>query len=258
MPAAGFEQVAKTHVGCRRKLNEDAVLACPERRLWAVADGMGGHDAGEVASAMVVEALWRSPSDATGGASAEGALSALDDVNARLVEMGHTGFDSRTIGSTVVGLVANGDSFTCFWAGDSRAYQVRDGRILRLSRDHSLVQDLIDAGMITEREAESHPNANIITRAVGAAEHLRVDTAPVEVRPGDLFLLASDGLTRLVSDEEILSALQGGDIEASAVNLLELALDRDAPDNVSLIIVSAIDEPAASHRTILHHGLQWQ
>jgi serine/threonine protein phosphatase PrpC len=257
MPAAGYDQVAKTHVGCRRKLNEDAVLACPDRRLWVVADGMGGHDAGDVASAMVVEALWRSPSDGGGGATVDGVLAALNEVNERLVEMGRTGFDSRTIGSTVVGLVANGDALTCFWAGDSRAYQVRDGRIDRLSRDHSLVQDLIDAGMITEREAESHPNANIITRAVGAADQLRVDTAAVDVRSDDLFLLASDGLTRLVSDQELLSALQGGDIEASAVELLELALNRDAPDNVSLIIVRAIDAPAHS-RTILHHGLQWQ
>jgi len=258
MPAAGYDQVAKTHVGCRRKLNEDAVLACPERKLWAVADGMGGHDAGEVASAMVVEALWRSPSDASGGANTDGVLAALDEVNERLVEMGRTGFDSRTIGSTVVGLVGNGDAFTCFWAGDSRAYQVRDGRIGRLSRDHSLVQDLIDAGMITEREAESHPNANIITRAVGAADRLRVDTAAVDVRAGDLFLLASDGLTRLVSDEEILSACHGGDIEASAVNLLELTLDRDAPDNVSLILLRATDAPATAAHTILKHGLQSQ
>src|SRR5262245_19144976 len=122
MPAAGYEQVAKTHVGCRRKLTEDAVLACPERRLWAVADGMGGHDAGEVASAMVVEALWRSPSDAGGGAHADGVLAALDEVNERLVEMGRTGFDSRTIGSTVVGLVGNGAAFTCFCAGDLRPF----------------------------------------------------------------------------------------------------------------------------------------
>jgi len=252
MPTSGFDQVAKTHVGCRRKLNEDALLACPERRLWVVADGMGGHEAGEVASAMVVEALSRC-SD-----GAEQALAALDDVNARLVEMGRTGFDSRTIGSTVVGLVAKGESFTCFWAGDSRAYRARDGKLTRLTHDHSLVQDLVDAGMISEREAETHPNANVITRAVGVAERLQVDTIGGDVQPGDLFLLASDGLTRLVSDEEIMSALQGGDIEASAVHLLELALDRDAPDNVSLIVLRATDEPSSTlpTRMIMKHGLQ--
>jgi serine/threonine protein phosphatase PrpC len=229
------------------------VLACLDRRLWAVADGMGGHDAGEVASAMVVEALSRCSN------GPEEALAALDDVNSRLVEMGRTGFDSRTIGSTVVGLVANGDSFICFWAGDSRAYRARNGKLTRLTRDHSLVQDLVDAGMITEREAETHPNANVITRAVGVSDQLQIDTVGGDVQPGDLFLLASDGLTRLVSDEEILSALQGGDIEASAVHLLELALDRDAPDNVSLIVLRATDGPSASPaaRMIMKHGLQW-
>lgn len=252
MPTSGFDQVARTHVGCRRKLNEDAVLACLDRRLWAVADGMGGHDAGEVASAMVVEALSR-VSD-----GAEEVLAALDDVNARLVEMGRTGFDNRTIGSTVVGLVANAESFTCFWAGDSRAYRARDGKLTRLTRDHSLVQDLVDAGMISEREAETHPNANVITRAVGVSDRLQVDTVGGDVQSGDLFLLASDGLTRLVSDEEILSALQGGDIEASATQLLELALDRDAPDNVSIVVLRATDEPSASPsaRMIMKHGLQ--
>jgi len=143
MSASGFDQVAKTHVGCRRKLNEDALLANPERHLWAVADGMGGHDAGEVASATVVEALAKC-------ASAEEALTALCDVNARLVEMAKTSFDSRTVGSTVVGIVAGENEFTGFWAGDSRAYRVRDGAIARLTRDHSLVQDLIDAGMLDE------------------------------------------------------------------------------------------------------------
>src|SRR5262245_27249983 len=257
MPTNGFDQVAKTHVGCRRRLNEDAVLACPDRRLWAVADGMGGHDAGEVASAMVVGALSRHPADESGQASAAGVLAALDDVNARLVEMGRTGFDSRTIGSTVVGLVAQDHRFVCFWAGDSRAYRVRDGKITRLTRDHSLVQDLVEAGMISEREAETHPNANVITRAVGAADRLEADTVGRDLPPDDLFLLASDGLTRLVSDQEILSALQGGDIENSATSLLELALDRDAPDNVSLIVLRATDSPSALMRTVMTHGLQW-
>src|SRR5258705_183751 len=155
MPESGFDQVAMTHVGCRRKLNEDALLANSEHGLWVVADGMGGHDAGEVASAMVVEALSQC-------SSAEQALTTLGDVNARLVEMARTSFDSRTVGSTVVGLVADANAFTCLWAGDSRAYRVRDHAIARLTRDHSLVQDLIDAGMIDEAAAEGQPNANVI------------------------------------------------------------------------------------------------
>ena len=233
MPTSGFDQVVRTHVGCRRKLNEDAVLAGPDRRLWAVADGMGGHEAGEVASAMVVDALARCGDDV------RGALGALADVNARLIELGRSGGETRTIGSTVVGLVANGDAFTCFWAGDSRGYRIRDGQLVRLTRDHSLVQDLIDAGMIGEQEAETHPNANVITRAVGVAEQLQVDSVRGEIRPGDIFLLASDGLTRLINDRELGDELANGDLEASADRLLQLTLDRDAPDNVSLILVRA-------------------
>jgi serine/threonine-protein phosphatase Stp1 len=233
MPAGGFEQAARTHVGCRRKLNEDALLASAERGLWAVADGMGGHEAGEVASAMVIEALSRCTADA------RGAMDALDDVNARLIELGRSGAEIRTIGSTVVGLVATGARFVCFWAGDSRAYRLRDGRLVRLTRDHSLVQDLIDAGMIGEREAETHPNANVITRAVGVADRLEVDTVAGEVRPGDTFLLASDGLTRLLNDDELGAELAGADLEAIADRLLQLTLDRDAPDNVSLILIRA-------------------
>ena len=251
MPESGFEQIAKTHVGCRRKLNEDALLANSERGLWAVADGMGGHDAGEVASAMVVEALSQC-------SSAEQALTTLGDVNARLVEMARTSFDSRTVGSTVVGLVADANAFTCLWAGDSRAYRVRDHAIARLTRDHSLVQDLIDAGMIDEAAAEGHPNANVITRAVGASEHLHVETVTGDVRPGDLFLLASDGLTRVMNDDEVLAGLQGGDLEASAERLIRLALDREAPDNVSLILLRATEAPTTQAATILKHGLQVQ
>lgn len=234
MPTSGFLSVARTHVGCRRKLNEDAVLAGPgDRRLWAVADGMGGHDAGEVASAMVVEALARCEADA------RAAMAALDAVNARLVELGRSGAETRTIGSTVVGLVAGFDNFTCFWAGDSRAYRLRGGQLVRLTRDHSLVQDLIDAGMIGEEEAESHPNANVITRAVGVADQLKVDSVRGELRPGDTFLLASDGLTRLVSDAELGAELSESDLDAAADRLLGLTLEREAPDNVSLILVRA-------------------
>ena len=237
MPTSGFDQVVRSHVGCRRKLNEDAVLACPDRGLWAVADGMGGHDAGEVASAMVVEALSRCVPGPSGQVAASDAVAALQDVNRRLVELGRN-FDGRTIGSTVVGLVADGNRFACFWAGDSRAYRVRDGAIDRLTRDHSLVQELVDAGMLAESEAETHPNANIITRAVGVSDMLDVETVDGEIRPGDVFLLASDGLTRLLGDDELLGELQAG-VDAAADRLLAKSLERDAPDNVSLIILHA-------------------
>jgi len=233
----GFDCAARTHVGLRRKLNEDALVASAERGLWAVADGMGGHEAGEVASAMVVEAL--SNFEAAGDARmrAAGAVAALEDANTRLQQMARSFVDDKTIGSTVVGLVADGHAYACFWAGDSRAYCARDGAILQLTRDHSLVQELVDAGMLSPEEADEHPNANIITRAVGADAHLHIDTVAGDLQSGDVYLLASDGLTRLVTDDELLTRISGPDLNVTADELIALALERGAPDNVSLILV---------------------
>jgi serine/threonine protein phosphatase PrpC len=233
-----FESAARTHVGCRRKLNEDAVLS-GNGWIWAVADGMGGHHAGEVASAKVIEALATVPQ---GGGIEEvlaNSRTALDRCNSELIEMAHGEFDGRTIGSTAVGLAVAGGHYACFWVGDSRALRVRGGRIERLTRDHSLVQDLIDAGMLKEEEAEGHPQANVITRAVGVHALLRADSVDGAVEPGDVFLLASDGLTRLVGEEELCAVLLGASPDAAADRLIELSLERGAPDNVSLVIVRA-------------------
>jgi len=233
----GFENEIRTHVGLRRKLNEDSVVGLPEQGLWVVADGMGGHEAGEVASARIVEAMAALPRIDDPEKLVSQAVVALLEVNAELIEMGHSGPETRTIGSTVVGVALGKGQYRCFWAGDSRAYRVRDGAIVQLTRDHSLVQDLISAGMLEPADAEKHPNANVITRAVGAAEDLRVDTVDGVVFPGDIFLLASDGLTRVVSQVEMLAALYSKPIGEAADHLLEMVLARGAPDNVSLAIV---------------------
>jgi serine/threonine-protein phosphatase Stp1 len=230
--------VSRTHVGLRRKVNEDSILVRTERGLWAVADGMGGHEAGDVASAMVTEALRQLPIVYDLDELVESAVVALQGVNRELIALAHADNDrSRTIGTTVVGLAIAEGQFRCFWAGDSRGYRLRDGQIRRLSRDHSLVQDLVDAGMLKSEEAESHENANIITRAVGVAEELQVDSSTGEAAPGDLFLLASDGLTRLVADGELLEELTSAPPEAAADKLIDMVLARGAADNVSIVIV---------------------
>lgn len=236
----GFESEIRTHVGLRRKLNEDSVIGLPDKGMWVVADGMGGHEAGEVASAKIVEAMARLPPQNGPDALVNTAVSALQEVNAELVEMGRAGLEPRTIGSTVVGIALGKGQYRCFWAGDSRAYRVRDGAIVQLTRDHSLVQDLVAAGMIDASDAESHPNANVITRAVGAAEQLKVDTVGGVVFGGDIFLIASDGLTRLVSQVELLAALYSKPIAQAADHLLEMVLARGAPDNVSLAIIRVV------------------
>jgi len=232
-----FECISRTDVGLRRKVNEDSLLVRTERGLWAVADGMGGHDAGDVASAKISEALLRLPVVYGLDAMVEGAIAALKNVNQELIALaGNDG--QHTIGSTVAGLAIAGDQYRCFWAGDSRAYRIRDGQIVQLTRDHSLVQDLVAAGMLTAEEAENHPNANVITRAVGVAEELKVDIVSGEALPGDQFLLATDGLTRMVDDREILAELSSGASAEAAEKLIETVLSRGAPDNVSLIIVN--------------------
>ena len=238
----GFECASRTHVGLRRKINEDSVFADPERGLWAVADGMGGHEAGEVASAMVADALRCLPEAADIDELSGKAVEALTQVNRELIDLARS-IDrgpKGTIGTTVVGLAIADGSFRCFWMGDSRAYRLRDGTIERVSHDHSLVQNLVDAGMLKPEEAETHENANLITRAVGVSEQVEVDIVSGDARPGDQFLLASDGLTRVVRDEEIAAEL-GRSAPAQAVdNLIETVLARGAPDNVSIVIAKLL------------------
>ena len=229
--------VSRTHVGLRRKVNEDSIAVRTDRGLWAVADGMGGHDAGDVASATVTEALMKLPIVYSLDALAEAAVAALEAVNQKLIDLAQSTNESRTIGSTVVGLAIAGRQFRCFWAGDSRAYRVRERQIERLTRDHSLVQDLVNAGMMNPQEAETHPNSNVITRAVGVVEDLRVEVVSGEVMPGDQYLLASDGLTRLVGDEELVTELLTQRAAEAADRLIEIVLSRGAPDNISIIIV---------------------
>lgn len=232
-----FECVSRTHVGLKRKINEDSILVRTREGLWAVADGMGGHDAGEVASATVTQALTDVPSGLPLDKLVQSSIEAIGQANRQLITFGQANGFTRTVGTTVVGLAIADGEFRCFWAGDSRAYQVRRGEIARLSRDHSLVQDLVDAGMLSADEAERHENSNIITRAVGVAPELNVDVVSGDAEPGDQFLLASDGLTRVVDDGEIVEELSRSAPEKAADELLELVLERGAPDNVSIIIV---------------------
>jgi serine/threonine protein phosphatase Stp1 len=232
-----FECASRSHVGLKRKINEDSILVETARGLWVVADGMGGHDAGEVASAMVVDALRTLPAAESLDALTGEAVAALREVNRALITLAQSEDRERTIGTTVVGVAIAGGWFNCFWAGDSRAYRMRDGMLTRISRDHSLVQQLVDSGMLSADEAEGHENANVITRAVGVAADIVVDTVGGDALPGDQFLLASDGLTRVVDDDEMAAELAQSDPEHAADALIEAVLARGAPDNVSLIIV---------------------
>jgi serine/threonine protein phosphatase PrpC len=200
---------------------------------------MGGHEAGEVASTMVTDALRCLPETDDIDELARSAVQALSQVNRELIALAGSGNRERksTIGTTVVGLAIANGSFRCFWTGDSRGYRLHDGEIARVTHDHSLVQELVDAGMLREEEADSHEQANLITRAVGTDANLEVEMVKGEARAGDQFLLASDGLTRVVPDDELAAELTRASPAAAADNLLETVLARGAPDNVSLVIV---------------------
>lgn len=235
-----FQSASRTDVGLKRKINEDALLDRAERSMWIVADGMGGHESGEIASAMVVEALDDSITEIELGPALRQAEEALQQANASMVEM-MQGDRKRKMGSTVVGLIIADDGrYVCFWVGDSRVYRVRDGEILQITRDHSLVQKLIDSNLLSPEDAAKHPDANVITRAIGADDDLELDHVVDIARPSDIFILASDGLTCRVEDDEICHAVMTANPHQACDNLVEKVLSRGAPDNVSVIIVRVV------------------
>jgi serine/threonine protein phosphatase PrpC len=237
-----FECASRTHVGLRRKINEDSLFVDSEHGLWAVADGMGGHEAGEIASTMVTDALRCLPHIDDVEERTAAAIQALRRVNGDLIELARANGDAnaKSIGTTVVGLAIANGSFCCFWMGDSRVYRLRGSELRRVTRDHSIVQNLVDAGMLTEEQAETHENANLITKAVGVDKSFEVDVVRGDAKPGDQFLLASDGLTRVVRDDELAAKLSAGLLEVVADGMIDTVLARGAPDNVSLIIAKVL------------------
>jgi protein phosphatase len=225
---------AATDVGNVRSLNEDAFLDRADIGLWAVADGMGGHDAGDLASRSIVESLAAVCRSENLGASVEEIRYRLLDVNRALrTEAGKRG--ESVIGSTVVALVAVGRHAVSLWAGDSRIYLFRDGSLRRLTRDHSQVEELIASGTLTPDQAEHHPASNVITRAVGGGDDLTLDAQIQELAEGDVFLLCSDGLNKEVNDQEIAELLGQTDPMAAAQSLVDLACRRGGRDNVTAL-----------------------
>ena len=228
-----FRSVSRTHTGLVRSHNEDALVERSDVGLWAVSDGMGGHAAGDVASGLVVATLGQLPPDRL---SPDGIREALDWVNDDLLARS-SGHQDRTMGATVTVLGTNGSSFFCLWAGDSRLYRLRKGQLTQLTRDHRFIQDLLDSGRITEEEARKHPRRNVITRAVGVAKELQLDSCDGTIAPGDVFLLVTDGVTGACTDEEILAALSAKSLEAAADDIVRRCLDHGAPDNLTLLLV---------------------
>jgi protein phosphatase len=226
-----------SHRGRVRAVNEDAILIDPTGALWAVADGMGGHGHGDLAADLVIDAFARMPHGPHGPGGrrllAEAFGAAHAEVRRRALRDG-----LGEIGATAVALLIEGGQGTVAWAGDARAYRLGRGGIERLTRDHSLVQELVDRGEISEAEAERHPQRNVVTRAVGAGERVQPAFAELALGEGEVLLLCSDGLTRCVPDPEIAALLAAAADPAGACRaLVEAALAQGAPDNVSAVVV---------------------
>ncbi|KIQ05368.1 MULTISPECIES: protein phosphatase 2C domain-containing protein [Pseudomonas] len=233
-----YHSSSHTHVGMVRTINEDACLDAPDNGLWAVADGMGGHASGDYVSSLIIDSLRALPPSAV-LSTYEGALiDTLDHVNQQVrIEAEKRG--GATMGSTVVVLAARGAEALCLWAGDSRLYRLRNGDLKPISRDHSYVQELVDSGLLDEEAARSHPMGNIVTRALGVQDDLQLESARLDVRPGDTFLLCSDGLNKTVEDYELREVLGHEDPYQMVRSLVHLGLTRGAPDNITAVVIKA-------------------
>lgn len=229
---------AITHRGAVRQLNEDAHVEINSHNLWVVADGMGGHEAGDYASQLVVDVIKTSVQNLSiNELTSAHIVSAIEEANQQLNEHSRSYLDDKTAGSTVVVLFIKEEVFTIVWVGDSRAYLYRNGILTQISRNHSQVNELLAAGAITEKEVKNHPLSNVITRAVGVTKDIEVEVIQDVINKDDLFLLCSDGLTGELSDEDITLVLDPKNIIDSGMALMHSSLVRGARDNVTCILV---------------------
>ncbi len=244
LSAGRFHSSAASHPGAVRDYNEDRFVNRPDLGLWAVADGAGGHQAGDVAATIVTDTLRAVPA---GLGSAE----LLAEIRLRIARA-HKRLQEEAIrrggdilATTLVVLLVRGGHYACLWAGDSRAYLLRGGMLTQISHDHSFVQELLDAGAITPAEAAIHPRANVITRAIGTRDEVvNLDKATERLREGDFFLLCSDGVSKTLAEDELTRLLVDGD-DAPAARIIAAALDAQADDNSTAVVIYV--GPAASY-----------
>ncbi|TGD72645.1 serine/threonine-protein phosphatase [Mangrovimicrobium sediminis] len=235
-----WHSASRTHVGRVRHINEDAFLDAPERRLWVVADGMGGLNRGDFASKAVV----REFGNFTRGHTV---ADCLRDIEARMAAVNdtcRTAFRGKRSGSTVAAMLVFGDHAFFLWAGDSRIYRWRGHTVEQVTEDHTVAQEKHARGELTPEERDTHASVNVLTRAVGAHRQLKLDVCYHRVEPGDRYLLCSDGLYRHMALPEVASLLHRGTPLQVAENLIDLALDRGGHDNITAIVVEAGDSQA--------------
>ena len=250
-----FEYSALTDVGRLRANNEDAVMVDAAHGVAVLADGMGGYNAGEVASALAVDLiageLGRWLSEAAGIATPRDVRRAMeicvDNANRAIFDAAHTHAAYAGMGTTLVMVVLRGDTAVVGHVGDSRAYRWRAGTLTQLTRDHSLLQEQVDIGLITPQEAAASGNRNLVTRALGVEDTVLLDVADTDVQPGDLFLLCSDGLNDLLTDADIADLLaDGASLDEQCRRLIDGANQRGGRDNVSVVLAKTREPPKKS------------
>jgi serine/threonine protein phosphatase PrpC len=247
-----IEVAGRSHVGMKRNHNEDAFLVLAEEQLYCVADGMGGHASGEIASRIAIEELedfYRRTSkdaDLTWPFKMDRALTYEENrlatgiklANARIFEAAGTEVSYRGMGTTIVSLHFAEDGVYVGHVGDSRAYCLRDGQLRQITEDHSLLNDYLKAKKLTAEEIDAFPHKNVIVRALGMKDTVQVDVERFEVAAGDVFLLCSDGLSGMVHDEALLSTVQASaDLEATCEKLIDLANEAGGNDNITCILL---------------------
>ncbi|UWR21188.1 PP2C family serine/threonine-protein phosphatase [Sulfitobacter sp. S190] len=231
-----FRYGTATHTGWVRAQNDDRLIALPHHRIWAVADGMGGHRAGGRAAQTVVDCIAgvpRSPDPEQQIRALRGAIQKAHDI---LLEQSRAG-SGGIMGTTVATFMASDNCFWCDWAGDSRVYCVRDGTLRQLTADHSVVADLVALGELSWPEARHHPQRHVVKRAVGAQANLDLGTVTGTLRQGDRYVLSTDGLHNALDLEAILGDLRDTPSEEVAETLLKAALDGEGEDNITVIVI---------------------
>jgi serine/threonine protein phosphatase PrpC len=245
-----LRSASRTHTGRVRAHNEDSLIDRADAGLWAVADGMGGHTKGDLASGRIKEALDQIEPPGELEAYVALARERLEAVHRGLMEEARSG----TCGSTVAALLVRGGRCACLWAGDSRVYRLRAGRLERLTRDHSLVEELVAIGAVKPEDARSHPLANRITRAVGVGERVEIADLESRLAPGDRFLVSTDGVHGVLAPEVLATLVALPSLEAAADSLVAAVLNAGAPDNLTLVLVAAEHAAAADAGATLPVG----
>jgi len=229
-----------TDVGRRRENNQDQLLVDEQRDVYAIADGMGGHAAGEVASSIAIQALAETANDGADDEVNQFLVNAFQEGNRRICESVLARGEWRGMGTTIVALVRRDDRVIIGHVGDSRSYVLRDGSLMQLTDDHSWVAEQVRMGLLTNEEAHKHPMRNIVTRAMGNRLELEVDVSEQSIQPGDVFLLCSDGLNSMLGDDqisEILSRHQDDPVQACRA-LIDAANESGGDDNITVIVLA--------------------